>query len=447
MRPCYAAVRVGKANKEEPCLSSLGHNHVHNANPGRVQQSAPTDLSAGTGILITTLLNLFDPQHLDSTRTDPECQLTLVSPLRTFSGSRPFAHSAMVKHEDVGIVGGVNVNLSILMTMVAFLSIALYNVIETTFLVFAVFKQRKGLYFWSFLISNWGIVPHGVGFVLKFFRITTLDLLSSAIVGVGWACMVLGQSVVLYSRLHLVIQDQTRLRWVLYMIIFDGIIIGIPLFVLAMGANSKHTAHFLPGFLIYDKVQLVVISAQETIISLIYIYETIQLLRQGSGRRKGPVEKLLRHLIFVNIVVLILDITLLAIQFSGHYEIQTTYKTAVYSVKLKIEFSVLNRLVNLVKHRDLLSSPRTHGDNTLYLSRWTEGNATRKGISNDLSIMSKIEESGRSGESRKEASTSTAVLHLNQAETGGMGNDYLYPQPPESQSGSLNEARHPSTIV
>jgi hypothetical protein len=355
----------------------------------------------------------------------------------------------MVKEEDSGIVGGVNASLPILMTMVAFLSIALYNVIETTFLVFAVFKRRKGLYFWSFIIATWGIVPHGVGFVLKFFRVTTLDLLSSAIIGVGWACMVVGQSVVLYSRLHLVVQDQTRVRWVLYMIVFDGIVIGIPLFVLAMGANSKHTANFLPGFLIYDKVQLVVISAQETVISLIYIYETIQLLRQGISKRRGPVEKLLRHLIFVNIVVLIFDITLLAIQFSGHYEIQTTYKSAVYSIKLKIEFSVLNRLVSIVKHKDLLSSPRTLDDNTLSLSRWTGGNATRgKGIGpGDLSIMSKVEESGCSGDSRKEASAATSELHISQAETGSMRNSYLYSQTPESRSESLHEARHPSTIV
>ncbi|KAH7076355.1 hypothetical protein BKA63DRAFT_412157 [Paraphoma chrysanthemicola] len=354
----------------------------------------------------------------------------------------------MANEEDVGIVGGVNASLPILTTMVAFLSIALYNVIETTLLVFAVFKQRKGLYFWSFIIANWGIVPHGVGFVLKFFRITTLDLLSSAIIGVGWASMVIGQSVVLYSRLHLVVRDEARIRWVLYMIVFNGIVIGIPLFVLAMGANSKHTARFLPGFLIYDKIQLVVISVQETIISLIYIYETIRLLGEGSGKRQGPIDKLLRHLILVNIVVLIFDITLLAVQFSGHYQIQTTYKTAVYSIKLKLEFSVLNRLVSVVKHKDLLSNPNTLGDNTLNLSRWTEGNATQENTNpDDSAAVSKMEKSGRWGESRKEASATTAEIHISQAETVGRGNGSFYSQPPGSQSNSLHEARHPSIIL
>jgi hypothetical protein len=271
---------------------------------------------------------------------------------------------------NAGVVGGLNAPLPILMTMAAFLSIAFYNVLEITTLIFTVFKERHGLYFWSFLMATWGIAPHAVGFILKFFQITRFDLLSSAMVGVGWACMIFGQSLVLYSRLHLVVQDQTRIRWVLYMIIFNAIVLGIPLFVLAMGTNSKHSAHFLPGFLLYDKVQLVVISFQETIISIIYIYNTVLLLGQGSSNKGlNPVQKLLRHLILINVLVLIFDITLLAVQFSGHYEIQTTYKTAVYSIKLKIEFSVLNRLVSIVRHRHLVSSENTFTSSRLSISR------------------------------------------------------------------------------
>ncbi|RMZ68307.1 integral membrane [Pyrenophora seminiperda CCB06] len=297
----------------------------------------------------------------------------------------------MAKEEDVGVVGGVNAPLPILMTMAAFLSIALYNVIELTFLIFGVFKKRNGLYFWSFVVATWGIAPHAVGFILKFFQVTTLDLLSAAIIGVGWACMVIGQSVVLYSRLHLVIRDRSQTRWVLYMIIFDAIVLGIPLFVLAMGANSQHSVHFLPGFLVYDKVQLVVISVQETIISVIYIYETIRLLGHDTGTNgRGPLQKLLRHLILVNVVVLMLDITLLAVQFSGHFEIQTTYKTAVYSVKLKIEFSVLNRLVSIVEHKDQFGNRGTPDINTISLGPWAKNGKP--------GAFSKIEATGSSGD-------------------------------------------------
>ncbi|KAJ4296348.1 hypothetical protein N0V90_006393 [Kalmusia sp. IMI 367209] len=323
----------------------------------------------------------------------------------------------MVKEEDVGIVGGVNVGLPILMTMGAFLSIALYNVIETTVLIFTVFKQRKGIYFWSCVIANWGIVPHAVGFILKFFQVTTLDLLSSAIVGVGWVCMVIGQSVVLYSRLHLVVQDKAKIRWVLRMIVFNAIVLGVPLITLALGTNSKQSARFLPGFLIYDKVQIVVISVQEAVISIIYIYETVHLLGPGGGSSRRPLKKLLMHLIFVNVMILVFDITLLVVQFSGHYELQTTYKTAVYSVKLKMEFSVLNRLVRIVKHKDIISNRGALGSNSFSLGNWTGSKKTQFSTGpRSPGTFVKIDEVGSTGEHAKGTTVTTSQVCTDQEE-------------------------------
>ena len=43
----------------------------------------------------------------------------------------------------------------------------------------------------------------------------------------GWVMMVTGQSVVLYSRLHLVMQNQKVLKAVLMMIIVDGVLVSI----------------------------------------------------------------------------------------------------------------------------------------------------------------------------------------------------------------------------
>jgi hypothetical protein len=316
----------------------------------------------------------------------------------------------MANEVDAGVVGGVHASLPILMTMTAFLAIALYNVVEVTFLIFTVFKQRRGLYFWSLIVATWGIAPHAIGFVLKFFQVTTLDLLSSAIVGFGWVCMVTGQSVVLYSRLHLVVRDQTSIKWVLYMIVFDTIALGVPLFTLAMGTNSKHAERFLPGFLIFDKIQIVVISVQEVIISFIYIVQTLRLLSSDGSQRRGSLRKLFRHLILVNIVVLVFDITLLAVQFSGHYEIQTTYKTAVYSVKLKIEFSVLNRLVSLIHHKDLFSDQRSRTNNTLGLATWTfpKGSLSQ----NSPGAFTKMDERGSMNHSGKGDSTIISAVDV-----------------------------------
>jgi hypothetical protein len=53
----------------------------------------------------------------------------------------------------------------------------------------------------------------------------------------------------------------------------------------------------------------------------------------------------------MNVFILALDVALLGTEFADHYELQTTYKSALYSIKLKVEFVVLNQLVDLVKSR------------------------------------------------------------------------------------------------
>ena len=255
-------------------------------------------------------------------------------------------------NDNHGITGAINEHLGIYMTIVAFSAIALYNVFELSVIIFATFKQRRGLYFWSFIIATWGIVPHTLGFILQFFGITFIWWFNCTIVGIGWFCMVSGQAFVLYSRLHLVVREEWRVRWVLYMILFNFVAIGIPLMTLALLVNRPIIdLAILKAFIIFDKVQLGIFVLQESVISILYIYETMKLLRPMEQKTDSPVRKLLKHLILVNVVVLIFDATLLGTQYSGNYEIQTTYKPAIYSIKLKIEFSILNQLAELVKNR------------------------------------------------------------------------------------------------
>lgn len=255
---------------------------------------------------------------------------------------------------DNGITGAVSANTAVWMTMVAFSAIALYNVIELSVIIFTTFKRRTGLYFWSFVVSTWGIAFHAVGFILIFFAITSIWWFPVLIVGIGWFAMVTGQSLVLYSRLHLVARHEQRMRWVLYMIIFDAVAIGIPQFILAFMVNRPHPVpSIINAFSILDKVQIGIFFVQESIISGLYIYQTLRLLGSSGGVCPCPLKKLLTHLILVNVLVLIFDATLLGTEYSGNFQIQTTYKVAIYSIKLKIEFSVLNKLVDIVKNKEL----------------------------------------------------------------------------------------------
>jgi hypothetical protein len=254
--------------------------------------------------------------------------------------------------------------------IIVFSSIALYNVLELNYMVVGTFRRRKGLYFWSLIVATWGIAVNAVGYLLQYLDLITNTYLYSTLICVGWVCMVTGQSVVLYSRLYLVTTDDKRRRAVLYMIIFNAIAMHIPVAVLVYGSNSNNPAPYLLAYMIYEKTQLTVFFLQESIISSIYIWETIQLLRVTRDiRGKRGARRVMSHLIFVNVVVIILDISVLALEFSDFYRLQTGYKPLVYSIKLKMELSILNQLVELTRSSSSVSlSFSTNNSNRLETS-------------------------------------------------------------------------------
>lgn len=91
---------------------------------------------------------------------------------------------------------------------------------------------------------------------------------------------------------------------------------------------------------------------QETIISGLYLYEARKILRPGKAFQKKQTSEVLKHLIWVNSFVNFLDAALLATEYAGLFSIQTVFKAAVYSVKLRFEFVVLNQLMDIVGGRD-----------------------------------------------------------------------------------------------
>jgi hypothetical protein len=241
-----------------------------------------------------------------------------------------------------------------LVAIIVFISLALYNVVELHFIIFMTFKNRKNLYFWSFVVSTWGIALYGVGFLIKALQPSQLSNLSVfyvTLIVIGWCSMVTGQSVVLYSRLHIVLRNRRFLRAILIMIIVDALLCHIPIIVMVYGANSNNPEPWIIPYSIYEKVQVTIFFVQELIISGLYISKTIGLLRiEATVRGKSETRRrTMTHLIYVNIIIVILDVTILALEYAGLYDIQTAYKALVYSVKLKLEFSILNRLVELTQ--------------------------------------------------------------------------------------------------
>ncbi|KAJ6126369.1 hypothetical protein N7523_001981 [Penicillium sp. IBT 18751x] len=86
----------------------------------------------------------------------------------------------------------------------------------------------------------------------------------------------------------------------------------------------------------------------------IYIFEAIRALKSTIRIRGREGRKVIIHLLWVNVLVIVLNILLLLTEDKLHY-IQVSFKTVVYSIKLKLEFSVLNRLRSLMLSHPLAS--------------------------------------------------------------------------------------------
>lgn len=224
-------------------------------------------------------------------------------------------------------------------------AVAWVYVIELNITIFMTFKRRSGLYFWSLLISSWGISLHALGFILKFL-VGVNWVLACTVVDVGWVAMVTGQAFVLYSRLHLIVRNQRTLRFVLCMILFDAAAFHIPTIITFFGSNSAHGADWTAKFNIVERIQLAGFCLQEIIISAIYVWSTTRLL--GSIYHHLS-RKVMTELIIINCIAIGMDIALICLEYTNQYIGEASMKPMIYAIKLKLEFIVLNQLMGLAK--------------------------------------------------------------------------------------------------
>ncbi|GAP83794.1 putative integral membrane protein [Rosellinia necatrix] len=241
------------------------------------------------------------------------------------------------------------ISLPIAMLIGGFFAIAIYNSIEIYISIFRRFPRRRGLYFWSMVCANTGIPVLSIFSLLRYFNITAPGP-TSVPVDIGWWLMVTGQSFVLYSRLHLVVGDSRKLRWLLCMIFAVCLFIQLPSSVLftVISFGSATKSRTITAFTSVETAQLVTVSLQESILSGVYVYACSSTLKTMEIIKGPKVRRMLYELIGLFIVVAALDISLIAVQFAGYFHIQTTYKPVVYSIKLKLEAFVLGNLVNLI---------------------------------------------------------------------------------------------------
>jgi len=254
------------------------------------------------------------------------------------------------------ISGGYNgESFTVKAVIIFFTGLSCYNVIELMILIFFTFSRFTGLYFYSLLVSGICILPYSLGFMFKFLVITPGELrwFAVTLITVGWWGMVTGQAIVLWSRLHLLVdpgeKGQWTLRWTKWMIIVNAIVLHIPTTALTYGSNGDTNTHaFVTGYNAMEKIQMCGFFLQETTLSALYISQAAKLLRNSM---RDDAKRFLWQLVGINVLIIIMDVGLVAAEAASLYLYEVTIKGTVYSIKLKLEFAVLGKLILFVGGR------------------------------------------------------------------------------------------------
>ena len=233
---------------------------------------------------------------------------------------------------------------------VAFMSIAFWLIFEVNISVLRYFKKWRGLYFWSLLISSWGTFFHTLGYVTQWWAPSSPWILNTCFILFGWSAMITGQSLVLYSRLHLVVLNRLILRGVLVLIIVTAITIQIPQWVATWGATDTKfsvTQYWSPIDSIMVRISQAVFLVQEGFFSCLYIWGAVKMLAPNV---EVKVKKVMWELIGVSGFLIIMDIVILTLAYTNEHIPKEPVQNFAYAWKLKIEFVILNQLLDVL-HR------------------------------------------------------------------------------------------------
>lgn len=233
----------------------------------------------------------------------------------------------------------------------AFVGMTLYLFVEVNVIIYRAFKRRQGLYFWSMQIGTLGVLMSTVGIILKYFGSTSTNgiwPLYTLFIVVGWGVYATAQSLVLYSRLHLVIRNQRIQRYVLYMIVSTIFTFVVPQLIFVWPSfnalDHEMSSLWSPREAIVSRYTQIGYTITESIISGLYIWSLVPLLRLKSNVRQ---QRVMTDLIYVNVAVIAFDILQVSLEYTNQVGFSQPLQCFSYILKLRLEFLVLNQLMDV----------------------------------------------------------------------------------------------------
>ncbi|KAJ0413793.1 hypothetical protein BJY00DRAFT_296213 [Aspergillus carlsbadensis] len=225
--------------------------------------------------------------------------------------------------------------------IIAFLAIAAYNTLELLIWIFHFFKRRRGLYFWSILACTLSVGLFTLASILQAFVLAPLTF-TIPVVAISFPTMLAAQSLILYSRLHLISTPSALLRFVFWGIIVTSVFLHIPFAINSIGF-TVNTARFSPPQVYVEWYMITGDVAREVFICGLYLYQAIRQLRPIIEMKGQAGRCIMVHLMLVNVAVIVFNVLALCVVYKGPSMMGSAYLSFAQSVKLRMEFVVLLR--------------------------------------------------------------------------------------------------------
>jgi hypothetical protein len=196
-----------------------------------------------------------------------------------------------------------------------------------------------------------GIIVYNTGNLLTNFENSSPKVFANLCWHIGWGTATTGLSLVLWSRLHLVVKNSRLLNFLLVLIPFNGIVINFIAIGVLFGLTLKYNKKYLIA-VVLNYFGIITFVILETVLSSLYIYYTARFLKSGYSLHTRKVVGLL---LGIQVLVIVFDAMLWSLAFTNLFEVAVLIHPLTQAIKLKLEFIILNQLQSLVKPGGFIS--------------------------------------------------------------------------------------------
>ena len=260
----------------------------------------------------------------------------------------------------------------------AFLAMTFLLVVDINFQIHYAFKRATGIYFWAMQIGSIGCFIDAIGTLMHYLvpNFSRYWALYTLFMTVGWAVYTVAQLTVLYSRLHLVVQNEGVQRMVFWMIVLvspplilsDWIVIW-PSYNPATDIGERWSV----AAAIAERICQLGFSVVEVIINVTYVVGLLAILRRRPTVRQ---RRVMLDLTYVNVLTILLDILNIVLVYVNRVGISHPIQTFSYTLKLRLEFITLNQLMAVAArdvYRQTFENRRYHYQQPSNFEGWGFG--------------------------------------------------------------------------